>query len=76
MMLPADLRVNDEKASAFKRIEDRTDAVMCAYIAALAWLGKVECVGTLAGGYIVLPKAFDPAVSDLTCAPRETSALR
>ena len=43
------------RLKAFKDLEDRTDAVMCAYVAALAWLGRAECVGTLAEGYIVLP---------------------
>ena len=52
---PSDHRVNGEKGKAFKDLEDRTDAVLCAYVAALAWLGAAECVGTLEDGYIVLP---------------------
>ena len=29
--------------------------MLCAYIAALAWLGQAECVGTLQEGYMVMP---------------------
>jgi predicted RNase H-like nuclease len=49
------LRVHSEFGKALKNIEDQVDAVLCAYIAALAWLGKAEAVGDLQTGYIVLP---------------------
>jgi predicted RNase H-like nuclease len=55
LTIPDALRVNDEKGVALKSVEDQVDAVLCAYVAALAWLGKAECVGTLDDGYIVLP---------------------
>ena len=57
LTFPADLIIGTEKAKAFKKIEDRVDAVLCAYVAALAWIGKAECVGNLAEGYIVLPSS-------------------
>jgi predicted RNase H-like nuclease len=31
--------------------------VLCAYIAALAWLRRAKCLGTNAEGYIVLPRS-------------------
>ena len=57
-----------ECASAFKALEDRTDAVFCAYVAALAWLGRVEALGTLSDGYIVLPRT--PALAASRQLPR------
>jgi predicted RNase H-like nuclease len=52
----SELRMDGQIGKKFKAIEDRVDAVLCAYIAALAWLGEVECVGTLDEGYITLPR--------------------
>jgi predicted RNase H-like nuclease len=54
---PPDLRVGLEAGKKFKEIEDRVDAVLCAYVAALAWLGKAQEIGCLESGYIVLPAA-------------------
>ncbi len=52
---PSDLRVGVEAGKAFKELEDRVDAVLCAYVAALAWLGQAQEIGCLESGYIVLP---------------------
>lgn len=59
--LPDDLAVDRLTGQRFKDVEDGVDAALCAYIAALAWLGKVRVVGDLAGGYIVLPDAVPRA---------------
>ena len=51
--------VNNEKGKALKPIEDQVDAVTCAYLAALAWLygeKRLEMVGTLKEGYVVVPR--------------------
>lgn len=58
--IPDDLRVNGHSGGKLKDLEDRADAVLCAYIAALAWLGKAEAVGDLETGYIVLPLPRSP----------------
>ncbi len=53
------LVVGNERGVAFKRLEDQVDAACCAYLAALAWLGgerRLELVGSLEEGYIVLPR--------------------
>ena len=55
LILPDSIEVNGEKGKAFKALEDRVDAALCAYVAALAWLGRTECIGTAEMGYIVLP---------------------
>ena len=52
-------RLEDERGIAYKRIEDQLDAVLCAYLAGLAWLGggeALEMVGTVSQGYIALPR--------------------
>jgi predicted RNase H-like nuclease len=54
------LVVNGQHGKAFKHIEDQVDAVTCAYLAALAWLhgeGRLEMIGSLTQGYVVLPRA-------------------
>lgn len=53
--MPRNLAANRLQGKALKNVEDRVDAVLCAYVAALAWLGHVQCVGSLAEGYIILP---------------------
>ena len=53
------LVVNGEKGKALKHIEDQADAVMCAYLAALACLygeERLEMIGTLEEGYVVVPQ--------------------
>lgn len=59
--LPHDLAVDRLTGQRFKDVEDRVDAALCAYIAALAWLGRTRVVGDVAGGYIVLPDAVPRA---------------
>ena len=52
-------RLGSEKGIAYKGIEDQVDAVLCAYLAGLAWLRgeeALEMVGTAQQGYIVLPR--------------------
>jgi predicted RNase H-like nuclease len=52
------LVISEERGRGLKRIEDEADAVMCAYIAALAWLygtPRVEMVGDLQSGYVAVP---------------------
>lgn len=55
LTVPEHIRAEQRIGKAFKSIEDQADAVLCAYIAALAWLGGVECIGDPRNGYIVLP---------------------
>lgn len=53
------LRVGDEKGARYKEIEDQADAALCAYLAGLAWLEgdqRLELVGSMDQGYIVLPR--------------------
>lgn len=57
LRFPTTLTVSDQRGVAFKGLEDQIDAVLCAYLAALAWSGEVESVGTIEGGYVVLPAA-------------------
>jgi len=60
LAVPSALTISNEIGVAFKRIEDQTDAALCAYLAGLAWLYgdvRMDQVGTLQDGYIVLPKA-------------------
>ena len=35
---------------------------MCAYVAAVAWLGNAECIGSVMDGYIVVPPVTPPHV--------------
>jgi predicted RNase H-like nuclease len=68
---PPELRVGLEAGKAFKEIEDRVDAVLCAYVAALAWLGQAQEIGCLESGYIVLPAAArtsSSSASEVRCA--------
>ena len=54
------LGLNGEKGVAYKRIEDQVDSVLCAYLAALAWLygnQRLEMIGTIERGYVVVPRA-------------------
>ena len=57
--------LGEEKGVALKRIEDQTDAVLCAYLAGLAWLfgeERLEAIGTIDKGYIVVPRQLLPCV--------------
>jgi predicted RNase H-like nuclease len=57
--LVLDLSVSEQRGRAFKDLEDRVDAACCAYLAALAWLHgelRLEQVGSLEQGYVVLPR--------------------
>lgn len=59
LILPEDLRVTNESGRVYKALEDRVDAILCAYLAGLAWLfgsERLEMVGSLKEGYIVLPR--------------------
>ncbi|HWP37883.1 MAG TPA: DUF429 domain-containing protein, partial [Gemmatimonadales bacterium] len=52
------LAVGSKRGKAFKEVEDQADAALCAYLAGLAWLEgarRMELVGSLKEGYIVLP---------------------
>jgi predicted RNase H-like nuclease len=42
---------------AYKAREDRTDALLCAYLGALAVLGRMEMLGSVEEGHIVVPRA-------------------
>ncbi len=42
----------------YKSVEDRVDALVCAYVAALAPLGRLEMLGTVAEGHVVVPVAL------------------
>ena len=56
------LALNGEKGVAYKRIEDQVDSVLCTYLAALAWLfgnQRLEMIGTIEKGYVVVPRAAD-----------------
>ena len=57
--IPLAMAVQAQTGRAFKDLEDQVDAVLCAYVAALAWLGRARCIGTLDTGYIVLPAGAD-----------------
>jgi predicted RNase H-like nuclease len=41
---------------AYKAKEDRADALLCAYLGALAGLGRMEMLGSVAEGHIVVPR--------------------
>ncbi len=54
-----DISVAGERGTAFKALEDRVDAILCAYLAGLGWLfgtDRLEMVGSLQDGYIIVPK--------------------
>jgi predicted RNase H-like nuclease len=55
LTLPNDFVVSGQRGRAFKELEDRVDAVTCSYVAALAWLGRAEMLGSQQDGYIVMP---------------------
>lgn len=55
LISPEDFVVADQRGRAFKELEDRVDAVTCAYVAALAWLGRAEMLGDPQRGYFVMP---------------------
>jgi len=42
---------------AYKAKEDRADALLCAYLGALAVLGRMEMLGSVEEGHIVVPRA-------------------
>lgn len=42
---------------AYKACEDRLDALTCAYLAALAPTGRLEMLGSVTDGHIVVPRA-------------------
>jgi len=59
-MFETPLTVSKEKGVAYKHIEDRVDAALCAYLAALAWLfgdSRLEMIGCVDEGYVVVPRA-------------------
>lgn len=41
---------------AYKAREDRADALLCAYLGALAVLGRLEMLGSVEAGHIVVPR--------------------
>lgn len=43
--------------AAYKAREDELDAIFCAYLAALAPLGRLEMLGSIADGHIVVPRS-------------------
>ncbi len=57
LTLPAGLVVAGEIGRRYKDLEDQVDAVICAYVAALAWLdtSRMEIFGTTREGYVVVP---------------------
>lgn len=62
--LEADLPVVEGNGAQLKHVEDRLDAVICAYLAAWWWywgLERNEVLGDARNGYIVVPKRRDPA---------------
>jgi predicted RNase H-like nuclease len=59
LLLPDGLNVTEQRGVAFKDIEDRVDAVLCAYLAGLSWLygdARLEMFGTQALGHVVVPR--------------------
>ncbi|MCU0620712.1 MAG: DUF429 domain-containing protein [Gemmatimonadales bacterium] len=58
--LPASLRAELDpgawRGRAYKAREDRLDALVCAYVAALALRGRLEMLGTVSEGHIVVPR--------------------
>jgi predicted RNase H-like nuclease len=59
LVFPKSIAVAEERGKAFKALEDRVDAILCAYLAGLGWLfghERLEMVGSLNEGYIVLPR--------------------
>ena len=69
LTIPDNLCVNGQVGSKLKGIEDRVDAVVCAYLAALASLGQAECLGDTRTGYIVMPKSKEEALVKSELAP-------
>ena len=58
-MFPKDIAVRNESGIAYKALEDRVDAILCAYLAGLGWLfgdQRLEMVGSPQEGYIMLPR--------------------
>src|SRR6266508_4032165 len=50
LVFPERIAVTDERGTAFKALEDRVDAVLCAYLAGLGWLfgsERLEMVGSI-----------------------------
>ncbi len=65
--LEVHLDIGSSKGKRFKRIEDRIDAVLCAYVAAITWLHgtkAVELLGSPENGYVVLPRSMFPVESN------------
>ncbi len=59
LLLNAPLALGAERGAAYKAIEDKVDAILCAYLAALAWLygeARMEMIGTVEGGAVVVPR--------------------
>lgn len=68
LILEVPLAVRDEKGVALKKIEDQTDAMICAYIAGLAWLygpARIEMIGNLEDGYVVVPTVMPRHAADV-----------
>ena len=58
------LVVGNSKGVAFKSIEDKVDAILCAYLASLGWLHgglRLEMIGDLISGYVMLPRVHSSA---------------
>ncbi|HEX5634655.1 MAG TPA: DUF429 domain-containing protein [Gemmatimonadales bacterium] len=45
------------RGQGYKAREDRADAILCAYLGALAVLGRMEMLGTVEEGHIVVPRS-------------------
>lgn len=54
--LRAELDPGGWRGRAYKSREDRFDALVCAYVAALAVRGRLEMLGSVAEGHIVVPR--------------------
>ncbi|MFL5521195.1 MAG: DUF429 domain-containing protein [Gemmatimonadales bacterium] len=54
--LLAALEPGSSVGQAYKAREDRADALLCAYLGALAVLGRMEMLGRLEDGHIVVPR--------------------
>jgi predicted RNase H-like nuclease len=52
-----ELDVTGRVGRGYKAREDRVDAICCAYLGALAALGRMEMLGSVAAGHIVVPRA-------------------
>jgi predicted RNase H-like nuclease len=55
--LLAELAPGASVGTAYKAKEDRADALLCAYLGALAVLGRMEMLGSVEAGHIVVPAA-------------------